>query len=75
MTYERISDLSDLATAFEGKYLESALSERKPNAPKPCGHCLNCEAPLPEGRRWCDADCRDDWEKLKAAGICQSCED
>lgn len=31
------------------------------------GACLldHCEMPLPVGRRWCDADCRDAWEKDK----------
>lgn len=75
MNIDRIPDLSDLATAHEAKFLDAALSVRKPNAPAPCGHCLNCEAPLPEGHRWCDTSCRDDWEKFEAAGICQSCED
>ena len=29
------------------------------------GECLCCGEELPEGRRWCDADCRDLWQKLK----------
>ena len=30
---------------------------------QPCGHCLNCNATmLVKDQRWCDADCRDDWE-------------
>ena len=29
------------------------------------GECLFCSEELPEGRRWCDADCRDGWQKLK----------
>lgn len=28
------------------------------------GACLYCEASVPEGHRWCDADCRDAWQKL-----------
>ena len=32
------------------------------NAPCATGVCLWCGAPVAEGRRWCDADCRDDWE-------------
>lgn len=27
------------------------------------GYCLFCGEPLEAGRRWCDADCRDDWQK------------
>jgi hypothetical protein len=26
------------------------------------GFCLYCAKPLDDGRRWCDADCRDAWE-------------
>lgn len=28
----------------------------------PTGFCLFCEEPVPENRRWCNADCRDDWQ-------------
>lgn len=62
MNNDRITDLSDVATATEEKFRESALSARKPEGPKPCGFCLNCDAPLPPDIRWCDADCRDEWE-------------
>lgn len=27
------------------------------------GFCLLCGEPLIPGRRWCDADCRDEWER------------
>lgn len=70
---ERIADLSDLATAHEGLFLRAALRGRKPSAPAPCGFCFNCESPLPAGRRWCDADCRDDWERAERAGECRAC--
>lgn len=26
------------------------------------GFCLNCETPVRPGVRWCDAECREDWE-------------
>lgn len=32
------------------------------------GHCLNCEEPLADGMRWCDADCRDDFLKWENRG-------
>lgn len=32
------------------------------------GHCLNCEEPLADGVRWCDADCRDDFLKWENRG-------
>ncbi|MDR3088105.1 MAG: hypothetical protein LBU45_09210 [Azoarcus sp.] len=33
--------------------------------PKATGRCLWCDEPLEDGRRWCDSDCRDDWERAK----------
>ena len=32
------------------------------------GYCLNCGEDLKDDRRWCDASCRDDWEKLELTG-------
>jgi len=34
---------------------------------KACGHCLSCGpgVPLPDGQRWCNADCRDDWQRMQ----------
>lgn len=29
------------------------------------GWCLNCSAKLDSGLRFCDADCRDDWELMQ----------
>ena len=34
--------------------------------PEPNGSCLNCGDQVGDGLRWCDADCRDDWERLSA---------
>lgn len=32
----------------------------------PTGFCLWCESPIRDkSRRWCDAECRDIWEKQK----------
>jgi predicted nucleic acid-binding Zn ribbon protein len=46
--------------------LEAAI-HRTRTAPtlQPTGHCLHCDAAIPphaENQRWCDQDCRDDWE-------------
>jgi len=44
-----------------GQELEEVLSTA-------AGHCLNCEEPLEQGR-FCDADCREDFQKrLKFKG-------
>lgn len=43
--------------------LAEALSARKKEPSKQgTGKCWFCEAELENGRRWCDADCRDGWE-------------
>ncbi len=56
-------DEIDRANSMTDIYLDIALKTRE-RGPKiePTGKCLYCEAPLPDGRRWCDADCRDDWQ-------------
>lgn len=30
---------------------------------EPTGECLNCFEPVPVSHRWCNAECRRDWEK------------
>ena len=29
------------------------------------GECLNCFEPVPVSHRWCDAECRRDWERWR----------
>lgn len=29
---------------------------------RPDGYCLCCGESVSDGRRWCDAQCRDDWQ-------------
>lgn len=59
-----MADDIDLAQERDEKLLEAQISVRKPAGPEATGACLCCEEPLPIPRRWCDADCRDDYEKL-----------
>ena len=40
-----------------------ALTHRASEGPPPCGECHYCGEPLNDGRRFCDADCRDDWQR------------
>lgn len=28
------------------------------------GKCLQCDTKVDGDRRWCNSDCRDDWEKI-----------
>lgn len=57
-------DIIDAAQRAEEFELKNALQTAKRNTPKiiATGFCLSCEQPVEDGRRWCDAVCRDDWE-------------
>ena len=57
-----LMDMVDLAQIQRERLDEFALHVRHPAAPEATGFCLNCGEPLPAGQRWCDTDCRDDWE-------------
>jgi len=62
----------DLDRAAEHEQLQRSLSlaqalTHAPRGPLATGSCLYCEATLDEGLRWCDAECRDGWEKLQKA--------
>lgn len=65
---ERSADLSDRASAAEHQTLQRALQKRKPEGPAATGYCLSCgpEMRLEDERRWCDASCRDDYERRRA---------
>ena len=64
-------DQFDRATVIEERDRADAQARRKPEGPKATGACLFCREPLadhdlpPEQRalRWCDPDCRDDWQR------------
>ena len=56
-------DIADLADEVIRTQLEATLRQRYPAGPSPTGRCLWCGEPLSEPLRWCDAACRDDWER------------
>lgn len=58
-----MADDIDLAQPRDAKMLEAQLAVRKPEGPKAKGKCYTCDAPLPMTHRWCDAQCRDDFER------------
>ncbi len=61
-------DICDKGNDAADIFLKSALtSVRTPALPPPDGRCLNCEASVPPGARWCDHDCQVDWEKIERA--------
>lgn len=62
-------DEIDHLNARDERLMEALVAVRKPEGPKPTGRCLCCDDPLPLERRWCDADCRDDYEKQERTNL------
>jgi hypothetical protein len=60
-------DDADL-TAHRAEIEEGLLrrASRKPSGPPPIGECYFCQSPLTSGLRFCDAECRDDYENQQA---------
>ena len=60
-----IDQANDLADQLTTAYIahERQQNQRLTHT----GQCYNCDAPTPQGRNFCDADCRDDWQKRQAA--------
>jgi len=56
------ADLSDLKQEELLRRQIAYTMTKKPELPA-TGECYNCEEELPPGARFCDSDCRDDWEK------------
>lgn len=56
-------DESDWATVREEEDRARALARRRPEGPGYTGHCAFCGDEVEHPRRWCDADCRDEWER------------
>jgi len=63
-----MSDPADTGNDTADFLLNAALKAASvpPNVPKANGRCLYCEEPVEADARWCDVDCRDDWEKENA---------
>lgn len=56
-------DLADIADDIMQMEIRHLLSSRKTTGPEATGECLFCGEPLPDGKRWCNAECRDEWER------------
>jgi predicted nucleic acid-binding Zn ribbon protein len=58
-------DVFDQATEMEERDRDAAIAaQRNKTAVLPdIGHCHSCEEPRSDGRRFCDADCRDDYDR------------
>lgn len=68
-------DLIDQANEAAELFRTAALSQRKPEGPQATGYCYNCEAHLKPRQRWCDTQCRADWEKTERAKLMAPKED
>ena len=56
-------DEADLAEHQEQMHRDRAMAMRKPVLVRPAdGTCFNCREFVKPGVRFCDRDCRDDWE-------------
>jgi len=55
-------DISDQATLREEQDRQRALRQRQRPGPRATGLCLFCGLVTTGGRRWCDAECRDEWQ-------------
>lgn len=63
-----MADEFDHASELEEWALKHALHEQAKKAAEArkihaTGRCLYCDEPLPDGHRWCNAECRDDWQR------------
>lgn len=59
-----MTDIIDHASDREQMDRDRAIDAARTAQPaaKANGHCLWCNAALAQGQRWCDAECREDWE-------------
>lgn len=58
-----MADQFDMASEHEQKATEIAQKYRKPEGPPAIGTCYQCGEEVREGHRWCNAECRDDFER------------
>jgi len=63
LQFPEVADEVDRAAVREFDARTEALQRRRPEAPPACGACLYCGEALRPGLRWCDAACRDDFER------------
>lgn len=61
-------DDADRADHTAEQTLQAALDVRRADGPVPCGACHFCGETVARGVRFCDIDCRDDWERRQAQG-------
>lgn len=58
-----MNDEADRAAEQEAAARNAALASRRPEGPPATGRCHYCGERLPLPMRWCDAECRNEWER------------
>ena len=58
-----MADFADDSSNLSEQLLSVALRHKKPEGPKVTGKCHFCGEPIESPKRWCDAECRDLYEK------------
>lgn len=62
-----MDDVDKAALEIDRQLNQLILMREKPKTIESTGFCLNCGEALVIGKephpRWCDSDCRDDWER------------
>lgn len=61
-------DEGDRAAAIQQMDIDRGLTIRKAEGPQATGACLFCGEIVGPGQRWCNSECRDDWQADRAAG-------
>lgn len=61
-----MTDIVDAGNEIAEVFLQASLKNAKA-APVQhgVGMCLNCGAAVEGDRRWCDEECRDDWDRAQ----------
>jgi len=63
---QEVSDIADKGNEAADLFLSAALRNRQNAAitapTSGIGICLNCHAEVEGERRWCNAECRDEWQ-------------
>lgn len=71
---ENYADPVDRAVVEQEAALAESLRLARASAPSPLpfiGSCYNCREPLADPLRFCDEDCRDDYQKISRARSAQ----
>ena len=65
-----MTDMYDQASDREHLDRDLAIAAARTANPaaNATGHCLWCNAALGHGMRWCDSECREDWDLAQEAG-------